>query len=367
MRKVLTGILLIGFLNGFGQGKIYWAESGANPKISSADIDGANSITLVGAGLNSPRGVAVDTAGGKIYWIDEAAKRIQRANLNDGSNVENLIDTGLGNPFGIALDVQGGKMYWTDYGTKKVQRANFDGTNTEDLVTGLNKPLGIALDTVADKMYWVDNLSKSISRANLDGSGSETVMQEIVGYACENPYNVMVDILTKDLYWTEENKVWQDTGNLITIATNVTGIYYSYYITVDIGAMKVYVTDSLNNTIKRFGINGSNMENLTTSIGSTINPQGIVVIGDIAIGLEDVKEKEMGITVYPNPAKEIINIKGNFDVPATIELYDIAGRKVLSQHITSNQHINISYLAKGLYVWQIKNPDASVRGKVVVK
>lgn len=364
MRKVLTGILLIGFLNSFGQGNIYWAESGANPKIRKADIDGANSITLVGAGLSSPRGVAVDTVGGKIYWIDEAAKRIQRANLNDGSNVENLIDTGLSNPFGIALDVQGGKMYWTDYGTKKVQRANLDGTNTEDLVTGLNKPLGIALDTIADKIYWVDNLSKRIWRADFDGSGSEIVMQEIVGYACENPYNVMVDVLTKDIYWTEENKVWRDNGNLTTIANNGTGIYYSFYNTVDLGALKVYVTDSLNNTIKRFNIDGSNMENLTTSIGSTINPQGIAVVGDIAIGVDDVKEKEAGVKVYPNPARDKVIIEG-LQGTARLTVYDGLGRVVIEAEINGKTAVNVQELEGGVYYYRVSQYNKIITGKII--
>lgn len=50
-----------------------------------------------------------------------------------------------------------------------------------------------------------------------------------------------------------------------------------------------------------------------------------------------INNQQSSISIHPNPAKEIINIKGNFDVPATFELYDITGRKVLQQPVSSNQ------------------------------
>lgn len=77
----------------------------------------------------------------------------------------------------------------------------------------------------------------------------------------------------------------------------------------------------------------------------------------------DEQDRARKLQVYPNPAHSELYIKGNFDVPATIVLYDLTGRKVLSQHITSNQPINISALAKGLYVWQI----GSERGKLILE
>lgn len=82
------------------------------------------------------------------------------------------------------------------------------------------------------------------------------------------------------------------------------------------------------------------------------------------IAIEYWKDSEIIISnVYPNPAKETINIKGNFASPATFELYDLTGRKVLMQSINSNRQINISPLAKGLYVWSI----GTARGKVIVE
>ena len=82
------------------------------------------------------------------------------------------------------------------------------------------------------------------------------------------------------------------------------------------------------------------------------------------IGVEQLTINDEQITVYPNPARSQLSIKGNIDIPATFELYDITGRKV-KQEAVGNGSIDVSSLAKGLYVWQIKTPDVSVRGKFI--
>ncbi len=99
-------------------------------------------------------------------------------------------------------------------------------------------------------------------------------------------------------------------------------------------------------------------------VGSTTYDIAIDVNTTIGINEQSTISNEQ-ITIYPNPAQSELYIKSNFDVPATFELHDLTGRKVLSQTITSNQPINISYLAKGLYVWQIKTPAVSARGKII--
>lgn len=82
---------------------------------------------------------------------------------------------------------------------------------------------------------------------------------------------------------------------------------------------------------------------------------------------EEITEAN-GIMVYPNPAHSELYIEGNFDVPATFELYDITGRKVLSQSINSNQPININQLSKGLYLYLLNADNKAIaRGKVVIE
>ena len=376
MRKVLTGILLVGFLNGFGQGNIYWAESGGSPRIMRCDLNGGNAVVLVDTGLVSPRGLEVDTAGGKIYWTDIGTKKIQRADL-DGSNVEDLVDS-LDKPYDIALDLKAGKIYWTDYGTNKIQRANLDGTSEEDLISGWGKKLGIDVDTAAGKIYWMDNGSPSMRWANLDGTGMEILIPEITGYACETPNGIVLDLYNRKSYWTEDKKVWKvDTlgnpiGNLTTIAGTVTGVLKPTYIDIDIGAGKVYVTDSINNWIQAIDlIDWMNVENLSWTIGSTPRPQGVAVIGTVAVGENDKVEKEVrAVRVYPNPFNSVVKVQFsglNESAEYSLVVTTIIGQTVSNTRI--HQHIldlNLTGKQPGVYLYRvIENQTTISAGKLI--
>lgn len=62
---------------------------------------------------------------------------------------------------------------------------------------------------------------------------------------------------------------------------------------------------------------------------------------------EDVK-----ILVYPNPAKDYIDIRNNELSDITFELYDITGRKIMEQEVLSGEikQVNTSFLSTGFYV-----------------
>lgn len=61
------------------------------------------------------------------------------------------------------------------------------------------------------------------------------------------------------------------------------------------------------------------------------------------------------IYVYPNPTKDIINIKSNQEVVNNVEVYNMLGEKVLEQK-TSNT-VNLEQLGVGLYLLKIKVDD----------
>ncbi len=73
------------------------------------------------------------------------------------------------------------------------------------------------------------------------------------------------------------------------------------------------------------------------------------------------------ITIYPNPTIGLITITGTFDDPATLELYDITGRKVTKHMITGNNYqLNISHLLKGFYIYELSTGKPEyLTGKLV--
>lgn len=78
------------------------------------------------------------------------------------------------------------------------------------------------------------------------------------------------------------------------------------------------------------------------------------------------KEDIEGLKIYPNPAKDVINITtSNFD-PKTVVIYDVLGKQVLKTVITS-QPINISNLKSGVYIVNITENNQNATRKLVIK
>ena len=54
--------------------------------------------------------------------------------------------------------------------------------------------------------------------------------------------------------------------------------------------------------------------------------------------------------MYPNPASNVLNIKGDFDSNESITIYNMLGQTIYTKRLTSNdESIDIASLAKGIY------------------
>lgn len=78
---------------------------------------------------------------------------------------------------------------------------------------------------------------------------------------------------------------------------------------------------------------------------------------------EDIKPE---ITVYPNPFSEFINIDLNFNSEVTISIYDMFGRKVLSNNKLNKDNftLNTEVLAQGTYLLKIESEEYSKTFKI---
>ena len=80
------------------------------------------------------------------------------------------------------------------------------------------------------------------------------------------------------------------------------------------------------------------------------------------------KTSEGNLRVYPNPAKEFV-VFDNFNISesATIELFDIQGRKIMDKQLYGNDQISVKDLAKGMYVYKLHNSGITYTGKLLKK
>lgn len=71
---------------------------------------------------------------------------------------------------------------------------------------------------------------------------------------------------------------------------------------------------------------------------------------------------------FPNPASDFINLKKQFEsISPEFVMYNMLGTKVLSEKIMANRQINVNHLARGLYIYQIKDSGSTFEGKIILK
>jgi hypothetical protein len=73
------------------------------------------------------------------------------------------------------------------------------------------------------------------------------------------------------------------------------------------------------------------------------------------------------VTLYPNPATNELYVDGKDNTNLSLKLYNIIGSMVMDKAISSNEKIDIAYLANGIYTYKLYNGDVELKiGKVII-
>lgn len=96
----------------------------------------------------------------------------------------------------------------------------------------------------------------------------------------------------------------------------------------------------------------------------TVNQSLMVVEGaTLAIGSFTTNE----FSLYPNPAKDVLNIKFTTDIQiTTAEVFDMQGKRVLETNVT-NQSIAVQSLSKGTYIILLRDTDGKPFSQKFIK
>ncbi len=90
-----------------------------------------------------------------------------------------------------------------------------------------------------------------------------------------------------------------------------------------------------------------------------------VAVGAATLNLNSSKEIS-GLKIYPNPAKNFLNITSDSFETKTVAIYNVLGAQVLSVNVT-NAPINIVNLAKGVYVIKVTEEGKTATRKLVIE
>lgn len=85
------------------------------------------------------------------------------------------------------------------------------------------------------------------------------------------------------------------------------------------------------------------------------------VIFESTLNLHENMNKQVELNIYPNPAKEIINLElVNFDNPSTLVVVDALGKNFVSKKIFGNNKFMLKDLRKGIYFAKVYSEKEGV-------
>ena len=79
------------------------------------------------------------------------------------------------------------------------------------------------------------------------------------------------------------------------------------------------------------------------------------------------KSENKELSLFPNPFEDKINVTLKENEPTEIILYDLSSRKLLQQTFTNTTTINTEQLAKGMYLYMVRNKNAIIKNGKVIK
>ena len=77
------------------------------------------------------------------------------------------------------------------------------------------------------------------------------------------------------------------------------------------------------------------------------------------LGTTDLELDNGGLIAYPNPVKDYLSVKLSKDRAYSVSIYSLSGQKLVVKTVEASakaQQIDISALAKGIYLLQLKIP-----------
>lgn len=304
-------------------GDRYFISNASNGQILQRANDGT--LTVFASGIPSgPHGLEIidntlfACAGGYIRTYD----------LTSGSLI---LSISLGATFLNGITHKGYNLYITDYSTKKVHRMNALTSMSNVFITGLTKsPNGIIYDDINDRLVMVNWGSNApIYEINLTDSTYTTLTTTSLGNCDGIAMNCSGQFYVAS--WSPARiSRFENDFVAAPVNMNVTGLSSPADIYYNQVEDTLAIPNSGNNTVKFVQYNDC-----------------------LSLGLDE--KETTTYSVFPNPANNQLNIKGNFN-NTKIEICNAIGQKIYSNKINSvNLLIDISEFDNGIYFVNIDN------------
>ncbi|MDF1571856.1 MAG: Ig-like domain-containing protein [Bacteroidales bacterium] len=261
--------------------------------------------------------------------------------------------------------------------------ANPDGTGlwTEaaNWTNGLPVPAGKVVLNVPGAADCVLDAAAEINQFVLgDNGGGDDVLRIVNGGALTTGANwSMVQRLFQSLVIVDVEEITVTGADGATTITTMGGTLQMTATVLPAEATDPSVTWSVDDetiaTIDENGLltavaDGDVTVTATANDGSGVNGSLVVTISnqdETGIGSADMLSK--GLTIYPNPVGEILNIRSARDV-AMISILDVAGHAVRTmEHPGRESSVNLEGIPAGVYMLKVQDHEANTVIRRILK
>lgn len=238
-----------------------------------------------------------------------------------------------------------------------VTRFSFDNqalgaTNADNVYTNLTgsiDPLNYTQVTVTPNPGTTYDLTGITFRHQRSGTGIRTycVRSSVDGYVANlpasiNPSNAELSIQTGNVFYRVlDATTTGQNGSTITLS----------------GASFTNLTTAV--TFRFYGWNAE-------GTGGTQSIDDVAISGNVTILSRSSFNSISGLKIYPNPAKDLLNITSDSFETKSVAIYNVLGTQVLSANVT-NAPINITSLNKGVYIVKVTEEGKTATRKLVIE
>ncbi|MDX1349410.1 MAG: T9SS type A sorting domain-containing protein [Putridiphycobacter sp.] len=107
-------------------------------------------------------------------------------------------------------------------------------------------------------------------------------------------------------------------------------------------------------------------KNVFVGLGQS-SPSNDVFIAELTASTAAVETaNSLELSIYPNPASDVIRLSNGVNAPFNVELLDISGKIIMSK-VVDNGQLDVSALTSGIYLVKVSQKGMSTTQKLVIK
>lgn len=155
----------------------------------------------------------------------------------------------------------------------------------------------------------------------------------------------------------------------------VAGTWYHVVVVFQSGVANIYINGNLIGQISRPQLNTTNSSFRIGNFNGQVDDLKIydraisssevlnLFNSNTTLSSSDFNQNNLEVSLFPNPVLDILNIKTETEIKS-LEIYTIQGQRV---KISNQKQLNVSDLAKGIYLVKIQNNENSILTKKFIK